>query len=77
MKKRKKEAVKTSFAKEQTVCEVCGHINNCGVQQCRKCNTWFLKMPWYERINIFKRIKRAETHIKKLQFIVSQDLKNL
>ena len=76
MKKRKEEAVKTSSRKTQAVCEVCGYPNRYGVQQCRKCNSSLLKMPWYERINIFKRIKHTETNIKKLQFVISQSLKN-
>lgn len=72
MKKRKEEVLKTSSIKTILVCEVCGYKNPRGAQQCRKCNTAIWKMPWYERINIFKRIKQAEINIKKMQFLISR-----
>lgn len=67
MNKKKRGSYKNSPNKDSVICEVCGHRNHKNSTQCHKCNTFLEKDPWYRRINIFARIRKAETDIKKLQ----------
>lgn len=67
MSNKKRGSYKNSPIKDYIICEVCGHQNHKNSPQCHKCNTSLVKDPWYRRINIFARVKKAETDIKKLQ----------
>lgn len=75
MSNKKRGSYKNSPDKDSVICEVCGHQNRRNSAQCHKCNTFLAKDPWYRRINIFARIRKAETNIKKLQFAFAM-LKN-
>lgn len=48
-------------------CAVCGYENEKKSGQCHKCGT-SLKKPLHIRLNLFRRIKDAETAIAKTQY---------